>query len=332
MSIKQTPAMGSLIIGNGATNASVLLSEFKQKGLGLCFCEKNGNGRNLRWGRKMQMKLKMKGVYCSKASQPRGPLWHGRVLSTEVMQAVQAMRRARGDHLKIQRVFDTTVSRFVKADLLAVLQELHRQNECHLALMISSSLAKPLHKIMYRTEINLNLKLIQLYQADGVISPQLTRQEDYGRYGALLGGMELHQNKLDYKQVFDIVRKEIWYKPDLSLYVSVISALKKNNLLEKVDPLFEELKKESLQPDTNAFTRLIATFLRVGLPQYAIETYELMKQTKCKMDDYTFAVLIKGLQRLREPDLADVVIKEYREFLNDPMGFLKDTTQDALIS
>ncbi|GLJ11635.1 hypothetical protein SUGI_0173360 [Cryptomeria japonica] len=246
-------------------NDSPFLSKCKQKSLlltsGIGYCRKIGNGRNIRWGRAT------KWVYCARASQSRGPLWSGRILNNDIMQAVQALKRTRGDQAKIERVFETRVYRLLKSDLLALLQELHRQDECHLAL-----------------------------------------------------------------KVFDVVRKEIWYKPDLSLYASVMMVQKRNNLMEKVDSVFEELKKEPLQPDTKAFTRMLATLLRMGLPHHAIETYELMKQTQCKMDQYTFAVLIKGLKRLRQPDLADAITKEYSEFLNDPMDLLKDTTQYIVIS
>jgi len=89
------------------------------------------------------------------------------------------------------------------------------------------------------------------------------------------------------------------------------------------------LEKEGLQPDTKAFTQLLTTFLRVGLPQNAMETYYLMKQSGCKMDEYTFKVLINGLQSLGELDLAVAISREYKQFLDGYMGFLKDGTKDT---
>lgn len=248
-----------------STSDSFFLSNCKQKRFlltsGMGACGKIVNRRKIGWD------TTTKWVYCANASQSRGPLWRGRVLNNDIMQAVQAMKRARGDQAKIERVFETRVNRLLKSDMLALLQELHRQDECLLAL-----------------------------------------------------------------KVFDVVRKEIWYKPDLSLYASVMNVLKRNNLMEEMDSVFEELKKEPLQPDTKAFTKMLATLLRMGLTHHAIETYELMKQHQCKMDQYTFAVLIRGLKRLREPDLADAITKDYRDFLNDPMDLLKDATQDIVIS
>eukprot|EP01018_Ginkgo_biloba_P007466 Gb_18854 [translate_table: standard] len=221
------------------------------------------NGKDWRLKRWTQMH-----IVCSlRASQARGPLWRGRVLSNESMQTVQAMKRAKGDEDKIEKVFQAKVSRLVKADLLSVLAELQRQDECDLAL-----------------------------------------------------------------RVFKVVRQEMWYKPDLSLYAQMIMFLKRNSLVEEVELLFAELKKERLQPDTKAFTKLQDTFLRSGMPQNAVETYELMKQSGCNMDEYGFTVLIKGLERLGEPDLAEAVRKEFVQFLDGSMEFLKDSAQEIATS
>lgn len=212
--------------------------------------EVSGRIGGLQWWKRRQ------NVCSLRASQSRGPLWRGRVLDNDTIQAVQAMKRAKGDPDKIEKIIETRVSRLVKVDILAVLKELQRQNECHLAL-----------------------------------------------------------------RVFDVVRKEVWYKPDLSLYASMITTLKRNNLIEEIKPLFAELEKEGFQPDTKAFTHLLTTFLRVGLPQNAMETYDLMKQLGCKIDEYTFKVLINGLQSLGELDLSVAVSKEYKQFLDGYMGF-----------
>lgn len=245
--------------------AAVWLCKCKDKGQGFETGERlleiSGRIEGLQWWKRRQ------NVCSLRSSQSRGPLWRGRVLNNDSMQAVQAMKRAKGDPVKIDRIIEARVSRLVKVDMLAVLKELERQDECHLAL-----------------------------------------------------------------KVFDVIREEVWYKPDLSLYAAMIRTLKRNNLTEKIKPLFAELEKECLQPDTRAFTHLLSTFLRVGLPQNAMETYYLMKQSGCKMEEYTFKVLINGLQSLGEFDLAVATTKEYKQFLDGYMGFLEDGTQDTLIT
>lgn len=67
----------------------------------------------------------------------RGPLVKGRTLSTEAIQAIQSLKRAeRSDPTKLQQVLSNTLSRLLKADLVAALKELLRQDRCPLALEV----------------------------------------------------------------------------------------------------------------------------------------------------------------------------------------------------
>ncbi|CAB4303091.1 unnamed protein product [Prunus armeniaca] len=70
----------------------------------------------------------------------RGPLVKGRVLSIEAIQAVQALKRAqRSDPTQLPTLASKTLSRLIKADLVAALRELLRQEQCHLALQVFST-------------------------------------------------------------------------------------------------------------------------------------------------------------------------------------------------
>ncbi|KAJ4957696.1 hypothetical protein NE237_024807 [Protea cynaroides] len=67
----------------------------------------------------------------------RGKLQRGRVLSTEAIQAVQALKRAeRVNQTQIDEFVSKTISRLIKQDLLASLKELLRQERCYLALKV----------------------------------------------------------------------------------------------------------------------------------------------------------------------------------------------------
>ncbi|KAH7547255.1 hypothetical protein FEM48_Zijuj01G0290500 [Ziziphus jujuba var. spinosa] len=71
----------------------------------------------------------------------RGPLVKGRVLSIEAIQAVQSLKRAqRSDPTNISTLVSKTLSRLIKADLVATLKELLRQDQCALALHVFSNL------------------------------------------------------------------------------------------------------------------------------------------------------------------------------------------------
>ncbi|KAH9321005.1 hypothetical protein KI387_015644 [Taxus chinensis] len=186
--------------------------------------------------------------------QNRGPLWRGRLLSNEAIQAVQALRRAKKDTQKLEKAFQTKIERLLKKDLLSVLSELQRQDQCDLAL-----------------------------------------------------------------QVFETVRKEMWYKPNLSLYADMIMMLGRNKLIEKVEALLLTMQEEGLKPDTRVCTEIIGSFFQVGMVDSALKTFELMKQTECHPDKSTFTVLFEGLKSLGELQLSEAIREECVQYLGEPL-------------
>lgn len=73
-------------------------------------------------------------------SKNRKPLQKGRNLSIEAIQAVQALKRVanKNDDSAVEQVFNSKVRRLIKSDMIAVLRELLRQNQCLLALKVSA--------------------------------------------------------------------------------------------------------------------------------------------------------------------------------------------------
>ncbi|KAF3450722.1 hypothetical protein FNV43_RR06811 [Rhamnella rubrinervis] len=71
----------------------------------------------------------------------RGPLVKGRTLSIEAIQAVQTLKRAqRSEPTNLSTLVSKTLSRLIKADLVAAFKELLRQDQCALALHVLSTL------------------------------------------------------------------------------------------------------------------------------------------------------------------------------------------------
>ncbi|XP_020574427.1 pentatricopeptide repeat-containing protein At3g46870-like [Phalaenopsis equestris] len=66
----------------------------------------------------------------------RQPLRRGRTLSSEAILTVQALKRARNDEAEVNRIISTSVARLIRADLLAALTELQRQDQWQLALKV----------------------------------------------------------------------------------------------------------------------------------------------------------------------------------------------------
>ena len=86
------------------------------------------------------------------------------------------------------------------------------------------------------------------------------------------------------------MRKEVWYKPDMSLHCDMIQLLGKNRMTEMAEQLFTELEKDGLKPVTRAFTEMIGAYLQVGMIEKAMETYERLKASGCSLDKLTFTI------------------------------------------
>ncbi|KAG0602162.1 hypothetical protein M758_11G164100 [Ceratodon purpureus] len=72
--------------------------------------------------------------------KPRGPLWRQRKgVSKEALQVVFELKQCKGDRQKERKVLQSSGSRLLKMDLLMVLVELRRQEECSLAQQVNFS-------------------------------------------------------------------------------------------------------------------------------------------------------------------------------------------------
>ncbi|KAK1290691.1 Pentatricopeptide repeat-containing protein [Acorus calamus] len=125
-------------------------------------------------------------------------------------------------------------------------------------------------------------------------------------------------------KVFAFIRKEVWYKPDLSLYSDMIFMVAKNKMTEMAEKLFSELKKEGLEPDTRAYTEMIGAFLQVGMVDKAMEQYSAMKDSGCAPDKLTLTILIRNLHKAGEEELASSVEKDCAQYIDFPERFIEE--------
>ncbi|KAF8388953.1 hypothetical protein HHK36_025636 [Tetracentron sinense] len=97
----------------------------------------------------------------------RGPIVRGRILSTEAIQAVQALKRAqRGDETKIDELVSKTLARLIKNDLIASLNELLRQDQSQLALKVFSAVRS---EIWYKTDCSLYAEMVMMLARNGML-------------------------------------------------------------------------------------------------------------------------------------------------------------------
>lgn len=128
------------------------------------------------------------------------------------------------------------------------------------------------------------------------------------------------------------MRKEVWYKPDLSVYCRMIRLLGKNKLIEMAEELFQELKEEGLEPDTRAYTEMIGAYIEHEMIEKAMETYELMKTSGCAPDKLTFTILIRNLEKVGEEELVAELKKECVQYLDSPEKFLQEVERNKHVS
>ncbi|GAB2293519.1 hypothetical protein Dimus_027726 [Dionaea muscipula] len=93
----------------------------------------------------------------------RGPLLKGRILSTEAILAIQALKRAYPDGAATTLNADAddrlskTLSRLIKSDLIATLNELLRQGRCEIALKVFSAVRS---ESWYNTDLTLYADMV----------------------------------------------------------------------------------------------------------------------------------------------------------------------------
>ncbi|XP_015056959.1 protein THYLAKOID ASSEMBLY 8-like, chloroplastic [Solanum pennellii] len=125
-------------------------------------------------------------------------------------------------------------------------------------------------------------------------------------------------------KVFNFVRNEEWYTPDLSVFNSMIMMLGKNKFIEMAEQLFVHMIKEGLHPDSRTYTELIGAYFRVDLIEKAMEMYELMKISGFCPDKLTMSILIRNLEKAEEKELVVRVKNECANYIDYPEKFLKE--------
>ncbi|KAG6760898.1 hypothetical protein POTOM_034086 [Populus tomentosa] len=112
-------------------------------------------------------------------------------------------------------------------------------------------------------------------------------------------------------QIFRVIQKQDWYKPDVYLYKDLIMALLKTGKMEEAMKLWEDMRNEDLFPDSQMYTEAIRGYLRDGSPADAMNIYEDMKKSPDPPEELPFRILLKGL--LPHPLLRNRVKQDYEE-------------------
>ncbi|XP_054795170.1 pentatricopeptide repeat-containing protein At1g62350-like isoform X1 [Prosopis cineraria] len=112
-------------------------------------------------------------------------------------------------------------------------------------------------------------------------------------------------------QLYEIVRKEIWYRPDMFFYRDMLMMLARNKRVEEIKRVWEDLKREEVLFDQHTFGDIIRTCLDSGLPSEAMNVYEEMRQSPDPPLSLPFRVILKGL--IPYPELREQVKDDFLE-------------------
>ncbi|PON75743.1 Pentatricopeptide repeat [Parasponia andersonii] len=110
-------------------------------------------------------------------------------------------------------------------------------------------------------------------------------------------------------KLYDVVRKEIWYRPDMFFYRDMLMMLARNKKVDEAKLVWQDLKSEEVLFDQHTFGDIVRAFLDNGLTSEAMEIYDEMRRSPDPPISLPFRVILKGL--LPYPDLREKVRDEF---------------------
>ncbi|KAM0030672.1 putative tetratricopeptide-like helical domain superfamily, protein THYLAKOID ASSEMBLY 8 [Helianthus debilis subsp. tardiflorus] len=126
--------------------------------------------------------------------------------------------------------------------------------------------------------------------------------------------------------VYVEIQKEHWYKPSVSLYGEIISALARNGLHDNINIIVHEMKAEKgrLEAKTEGFNLLLESLMSYNLIEAALDCFELMKSVDCEPDRSTFKLLVAQLDSKGETGLSESIRKEAFRYYGDSIEFVNE--------
>lgn len=98
-----------------------------------------------------------------------------------------------------------------------------------------------------------------------------------------------------YLQVFELLREQLWYRPNSGVYIKLIVMLGKCKQPEKAREVFQAMITEGCVVNHESYTALLSAYSRSGLLDKAFFLLNHMKNTPdCQPDVQTYSILIKS--------------------------------------
>lgn len=116
-------------------------------------------------------------------------------------------------------------------------------------------------------------------------------------------------------KIYKIVRKEIWYHPDMYFYRDMLYMLARTEKHEEIRQVWADLRSEKVQFDQHTYGDIIRALSDAGLIDLAMEFYEEMRSAPDPPISLPFRVILKGL--IPYPELREKVKEDFLQLFPD---------------
>ncbi|KAM3229074.1 hypothetical protein ACQJBY_060164 [Aegilops geniculata] len=116
-------------------------------------------------------------------------------------------------------------------------------------------------------------------------------------------------------KIYGVVRKEIWYRPDMYFYRDMLHMLARNKKVDETRQVWAYLKSEGVLFDQHTYGDIVRVFCDAGLIDLAMEFYEDMRSSPEPPLSLPFRVILKGL--IPYPELREKIKQDFLELFPD---------------
>lgn len=112
-------------------------------------------------------------------------------------------------------------------------------------------------------------------------------------------------------KVFDLLREQLWYRPNTGIYITLMVMLGKCKQPEKARELFQNMMHEGCDVSREVYTALLSAYSRSSLFDEAFSLLEHMKSSfDYKPDVHTYSILIKSCLHVSAFDKVQMLLSD----------------------